>query len=79
MDFGDVELKRLYSTLQRMEAAGLVASDGEHVGWPTRRRYEITAAGERHLEFWAKSFAVYRDDMDRFLQLHNEHPGAVKE
>lgn len=70
LGFGDVKLKRIYSTLQRMEAAGLVAPDNEYVDRPAWRRYGITASGERHLEFWARSFEAYRKEMDYFLHLY---------
>lgn len=45
---------QVYTTLQRLERDGLVASD-EAVGDRTQRRFVITAAGQRELAEWLRT------------------------
>ena len=78
LGFGDVKLKRVYSILQRLEIAGLVASDDEHVNWLAWRRYGITVPGEPRLELWGESFEAYRKETNHFLQLYSEQPVQQK-
>ena len=44
---------QVYSTLQRLERAGLVETDGD--GERSQKRYRITAAGARELSSWLRT------------------------
>jgi PadR family transcriptional regulator len=63
------DMGNLYRTLRALEAEGLVTSewDADAPG-PAKRRYELTTAGRRLLDEWAKSLAHARDRIDGFLR-----------
>jgi PadR family transcriptional regulator, regulatory protein PadR len=71
LGFGTTRPGTMYQTLRQMEKEGMVLSerDGFDSGLP-RRKYSITGSGEDYLEFWARSLAEYREDMDLFLEVY---------
>ena len=74
-DFGPRSPSIVYRTLHQMEEEGMVVSERD--GFDSRhshRRYSITGLGEAYLDFWAKSLAQYREEVDFFLRLYNEQP-----
>ena len=58
----------LYRTLRAMEHEALVASTWEpSFTGPDRRRYQLTAKGERRLRAWAEALRDTRDLIDGYL------------
>ena len=68
-----VDMGNLYRTLRALEAEGLVASewDAEAPG-PAKRRYELTAAGERLLDDWAAALGRTSDRIQEFLRRYEK-------
>ena len=69
------DMGNLYRLLRSLEDEGFVRSewDAESPG-PARRRYWLTAEGERLLAAWATALARARDRIDDFLR-RNEKGG----
>jgi PadR family transcriptional regulator PadR len=67
------DMGNLYRTLRALEAEGLVTSewDAEAPG-PAKRRYELTAAGQRLLGDWATALTHARDRIDAFLRRYEK-------
>ena len=65
LGFEGTRLGEVYRALRKMEAEGMVASvpDGGEAS-PLRRRYEVTAAGEAHLESCARSLERFRGETE---------------
>jgi DNA-binding PadR family transcriptional regulator len=78
LDFRNADMERLYKVLRKMERESWVTSDDSSVDgsadWFAERRYEITAAGEKHLELWAAAFEKYYIEIARFLRLYDIEP-----
>lgn len=68
-EFGlDREPGGLYRSLRAMEHEGLVSSSWEaSFTGPDRRRYQLTAAGERCLDAWAAALRETKRGLDVFL------------
>src|SRR5881396_3487336 len=68
-----VDMGNLYRSLRAMEAEGLVTSewDAEAPG-PAKRKYELTAAGERLLVEWAAALGQTRDHIEAFLRRYKK-------
>src|SRR5688500_1608528 len=66
--FWAAEFSQIYSTRNRLEAAGLLRSWKEPSSkGPQRRVYEITPAGRNALAEWLKSPPVVRDERHSYL------------
>ena len=63
-----VEPGALYRTLRRLEDNGYVVSDWDVSGaGPARRMYELTPAGEGHLQEWAEVLDRLSQSLGRFV------------
>ncbi len=63
-----VEPGALYRTLRRLEENGYVVSDWDVSGaGPARRMYELTPAGEGHLQEWAEVLDRLSQSLGRFV------------
>lgn len=66
--FWAAEFSQIYSTLNRLEAAGQLHSWKEpSTKGPPRRVYEITPAGQEALATWLRSEPVVRDERHSYL------------
>jgi DNA-binding PadR family transcriptional regulator len=64
----DVKPAQVYSTLARLEEAGLVAEEGvEQAGGPEKRIFAITEAGQRELEAWLAEPVQSEHQRDEFF------------
>jgi poly-beta-hydroxybutyrate-responsive repressor len=63
-----VEPGALYRTLRRLEENGYVVSDWDVSGaGPARRMYELTPAGDAHLQEWAEVLDRLSQSLGRFV------------
>jgi PadR family transcriptional regulator PadR len=63
----------LYRTLHSLEAGALIRShweDAEDAG-PSRRVYELTAAGNEALTAWSNALGGYRASLEKFFHLYH--------
>jgi DNA-binding PadR family transcriptional regulator len=68
-----VDMGNLYRTLRALEAEGLVASEWDAAApGPAKRRYELTAAGERLLDDWAAALGRTSDRIQEFLRRYEK-------
>ena len=68
-----VDMGNLYRILRALEEDGLVASEWHaDAPGPAKRTYELTEAGERLLDEWAKALDGSRARIDLFLERYRE-------
>jgi poly-beta-hydroxybutyrate-responsive repressor len=68
-----IEMGNLYRLLRGLEEEGLVSSEWDDSSpGPAKRRYAITAAGERLLDQWAEALARSQERTARFLTRYEE-------
>jgi poly-beta-hydroxybutyrate-responsive repressor len=68
-----VEMGNLYRLLRGLEEEGLVSSEWDDSSpGPAKRRYAITADGERLLEHWAEALQRSQQRTARFLARYEE-------
>jgi len=68
-----VEMGNLYRLLRGLEEEGLVSSewDASSAG-PAKRRYALTADGERLLDHWVEALRRSQERTARFLERYEE-------
>jgi len=67
-DIWDVKPAQIYTTLSRLEEAGLVRQDGvEQDGGPEKRIYSLTAIGRAELADWFSSGVAAEHHRDEFF------------
>ncbi len=71
LDFGVARPEVAYRTLQQMKEEGMVLSEQDGAGGPSRRRYSISEWGKVYLEFWASSLARYQEEVDLFIRVYD--------
>ena len=75
LSFRNADMERLYTVSRKMQREKWVTSEDSSVDGSADRfaecRYEITAAGEKHLELWVAAFEKYYVETDRFLRLYD--------
>ncbi len=68
-----VEMGNLYRLLRALEEEGLVASEWDAASpGPAKRRYALTAAGERLLDQWAEALRRAQERTSEFLKRYEE-------
>lgn len=75
LGFDGMRSGEMCRTLWKMERKGLINCDRAGGGFRIPRRwYELTEAGEAHLELWVDSLARCREDVDLFFRLYDGCP-----
>jgi PadR family transcriptional regulator PadR len=68
-----VDMGNLYRILRALEEDGIVASEWrEDLSGPTKRVYELTDAGRRLLEQWARAFRKTQRHMGAFVERYEQ-------
>lgn len=69
-NFWHANLSQIYTTLKKLESAGLVVShEEEQEGRPNRRVYEITSDGQHELQQWVSTPFTEREKTKNTLML----------
>ncbi|MDR3719582.1 MAG: helix-turn-helix transcriptional regulator [Bryobacteraceae bacterium] len=64
----EIEIGSLYRTLRQLEKNGFVISEWDTgQDGPARRQYQLTRAGEEHLDAWIAVLEHLADSMKRFV------------
>jgi PadR family transcriptional regulator PadR len=68
-----VDMGNLYRILRALEEEGIVASEWrEDLPGPTKRTYQLTDAGRRLLDQWARAFRKAQRHMGQFVERYEQ-------